>query len=339
MIAIVAHHYVVNSGVLQVMESEPLTLKSAFFYLFGMWGKIGINCFVLITGYFMCRQDITLRKFLKLLFQVMFYNITVNAVFVVCGYVPFNKGVLYDMLWPIKSVGDGFVSCFLVFYLCIPFLNVLVRNIDKRQHQLLLALCLFVYTVLGTTTKVPVTINYVTWFGILYFISSYIRFYGICFGRVKIGWGWMSVSSVAVSAASVLLIAAMTETPGREFILVADSNHIMAVVTSVCLFMFFKDLPMKNSKFINTVASTTFGVLLIHANSNTMRHWLWRDTLDNVGFFSTDNAVLHAIVSVATVFVVCSFIDYLRVRYVEKPFFKHVLNKIKLPKIFKSYSV
>lgn len=56
MLLIVAHHYVVNSGLITVMEETPLSARSIFFYLFGAWGKIGINCFVLITGYFMCKS-------------------------------------------------------------------------------------------------------------------------------------------------------------------------------------------------------------------------------------------------------------------------------------------
>lgn len=50
MLAIVAHHYVANSDLMPILESEQLSFKSAFFLLFGMWGKTGINCFVLITG-------------------------------------------------------------------------------------------------------------------------------------------------------------------------------------------------------------------------------------------------------------------------------------------------
>ena len=98
-----------------------------------MWGKTGINCFVLITGYFMCKSQITLRKFLKLLLQIEFYNILINAVFVLTGYKAFGLNVLYEMFWPIKGVADGFTSCFLLFYLCIPFLNVLVHNLDKKK--------------------------------------------------------------------------------------------------------------------------------------------------------------------------------------------------------------
>lgn len=321
MFLIVAHHYLVNSGLIQVIENEPLTGKSAFFYVFGMWGKTGINCFVLITGYFMCRSNITLRKFLKLFLQIEFYNIVINLIFVFTGYKDFNIKSLYEMFWPIKSVADGFTSCFLLFYLCIPFLNILVHNMNKRQHQLLMALCLFIYTILGTTTRIYVAINYVTWFCILYFISSYIRIYGINYKDVKIKWGWLSIFSIVISVSSVLVLSTIVNTPGREFILVSDSNHIMAVITSVCLFMYFKDLQIKNSAFINKVASCMFGVLLIHANSDTMRQWLWRDTFNNVGWFATDYAVLHALISVILVFIICIVVDSFRIKYVERPMF------------------
>lgn len=50
MLLIVAHHYVVNSGLMQLMDQAPLNGHSLSLYLAGMWGKTGINCFVLITG-------------------------------------------------------------------------------------------------------------------------------------------------------------------------------------------------------------------------------------------------------------------------------------------------
>lgn len=97
--------------------------------------------------------------------------------------------------------------------------------------------------------------------------------------------------------------------------------------------MFFNNLKIKNSKTINTIASTTFGVLLIHANSDTMRQRLWKDTLNNVGAYYTNYTYLHAILSVTLVFVTCSLIDLLRIRYIETPFFNWLepkLEKIEL---------
>ena len=89
MILIVAHHYVVNSGLAYIdgpICANPLSWRSLFLLIFGAWGKIGINCFVLITGYFMCRSSITLKKFAKLLCEVMFYKIIIGCIFMISGH-------------------------------------------------------------------------------------------------------------------------------------------------------------------------------------------------------------------------------------------------------------
>jgi hypothetical protein len=85
--------------------------------------------------------------------------------------------------------------------------------------------------------------------------------------------------------------------------------------------MFFKNLKMKPSRFINTVAASAFGVLLIHANSDYMRQWLWGDLLDNVRAYSSPYLALHAVGSVIAVYVICTVIDLLRIRLIERPFF------------------
>lgn len=71
MLLIVAHHYVVNSGLTSAngpIFANIWSLPSQFLLLFGTFGKIGINCFVLITGYFMCKSQITAKKFVKFIF-------------------------------------------------------------------------------------------------------------------------------------------------------------------------------------------------------------------------------------------------------------------------------
>lgn len=70
MFLIVAHHYVVNSGLFPVILENFPSSKSVFLLLFGWAGKTGINCFVLITGFFMCTSQISFRKFLKLFLAV-----------------------------------------------------------------------------------------------------------------------------------------------------------------------------------------------------------------------------------------------------------------------------
>ena len=75
---------------------------------------------------------------------------------------------------------------------------------------------------------------------------------------------------------------------------------------------------MKHHKWINTIAASTFGVLLIHANSYTMRQWLWRDTLQNAEQFYMSYACFHAMISVIAIFAICIAIDYIRIHTLEK---------------------
>lgn len=242
MLFIIAHHYVVNSGLLDVIEIEPISFKSFFVYILGAWGKVGINCFVLITGYFMWKQKITLRKFLKLVLEVVFYNLIIYLAFVITGYSNFSVLEFIYSLLPVKSVASGFTSSFIIFYLFIPFLNILIKNLDTRNHLLLIFLCLFIYTVLGSVPKINVQMNYVSWFIVLYFISSYIGKYGL-FNRVThSAWAWMSVLSIILAVLSIAVMLIISEVTGRKifpYYWVNDSNKILALIVAITSFMYF----------------------------------------------------------------------------------------------------
>lgn len=328
MLLIVAHHYVVNSGVLEIMYESPLEPNSIFLFLFGMWGKIGINCFVLITGYFMCKSNITIKKFLKLILEVEFYKIVIYLLFIICGYEPVTLSGLFKVVLPITSIGTNFTGCFLVFYLCIPFLNILVRNMSKKQHLGLLGLVFFTYVFMGTMPKFSATMNYVSWFICLYFIASYIRLYPKdAFDKTTL-WGISTAIIGILCTVSVLGCVWLGSKLDKQmaFYFVTDSNTFLAVCMGVSSFLFFKNLNIKQSKLINTIAASTFGVLQIHASSDTMRRWLWQTILNVKGAFSlsTPLLMLHAIISVLGVFAICVIIDQIRIKTVER----YILDKV-----------
>ena len=136
-------------------------------------------------------------------------------------------------------------------------------------------------------------------------------------------WGWCSLFSIIICA---LLIIKCYDL-GNPYYFVADSQKFFGVITSITLFMFFKNLHFKN-KFINTVSSTILGVLLIHANSDTMIKWLWVDTFKNTSYVDCVYCIPHAILSVMTIFIICCLIDLFRQKLIEKPFFKLIDNKL-----------
>lgn len=115
---------------------------------------------------------------------------------------------------------------------------------------------------------------------------------------------------------------------------VSDSNKLLAFLVSVSTFMFFKNIHIRQSKLINTIASCTFGVLLIHANSDAMRQWLWKDTCNNVGMFHSGMIYIHALCVPIVVFIVCVTIDYYRQQFIERPYLERVLKIIQKNKLY-----
>lgn len=325
MILIIAHHYVVNSGLTSVdgpITAVPLSWRSIFLLIFGAWGKIGINCFVMITGYFMCKSNITVSKFAKLFFEIMFYRLIIFAIFICSGYQEFSILEAIKVLIPIKSVDTGFTSAFLLFFLLIPFLNSLISSINERQHLLLMAWAFFTYVFLGTVPGFSITMNYVSWFSVIFVIAAYIRLYPKKIYANKMVWGCVTVVLVVLDILSVVSCTWIGSRIGRNlsYLFVTDSNTFLAVMTGISAFLFFKNLRIKNNKVINTFAASTFGVLLIHANSDTMRQWLWVDTIDCVGHYDCILMPIFAGGCVLGIFVVCSLVDILRIQLIEKPF-------------------
>lgn len=319
MLFIVAHHYVVNSGLDSIIEkSSNVSINAIFLAIFGAEGKTGINCFVLITGYFMCTSNITAKKFLKLLLEVEIYNLIINLLFILFGKYQMTAEDFWDSLLPIK-IGTGFTWSFLLFYLFIPYINKLIKAMKEKEHLSLIGLSIFIYTILPSVfshlIKFQVSFNYISWFMIIYLIGAYIRLYPKKWYDYKTRWGIAAGSSLLISWTSVLVLYLMTKAGTCEesyYFFVADSNKILAVITAVCAFMWFKNIEIKRSKIINTMAGSTFAVLIIHDNSIFMRKWLWEDTLHNTAFFKSNYVFIHAIISVIGVYMVCTLIDIIR---------------------------
>lgn len=325
MLLIVAHHYVVNSGLMSELLQSPINASSEAMLLFGAWGKTGIDCFVFITGWFMCKSDWNVRKLLKLYLQVAFYALIIYGIFCLTGHETFRPLSTLWKIFPTKSVADDFISAFIIFYLFIPIVNILLKNLKKREHLYLVGLILVFFCLLPCIPKIRMTFNYVGWFICLYTIAAFFRFYEQDMRISHKQWGLMALVSTIAGCLSVLALSYLWKTGHYRlypYFFLADSNKILSVLIAVTTFMWFKDVRMKYSKAINLIGASTFGILLIHANSETMRQWLWQETVDVTGHFSTSfgDTVLYAIGSVLIIFAVCSAIDILRATLVEKTY-------------------
>ena len=334
MLSIVAHHYVVNSGLMDAdgpLFANLTSANSLFYLILGMWGKTGINCFVLITGFFMCCSSISLRKYLKLYLEVKFYRYIILFIFAFAGIASVSGGGLLKHLLPFSNITDSFTNAFMAFFLFIPFLNILIKGMDKTKHFLLLVLCVAVYSGFYQIPGLHISFNYLSWFIILYFIGSFIRLYGLFKNESAALWGIIAFVSIIMSIGSVFACLKF-KLPVYTF--VGESLAFMSVITSVSLFMFFKNLKIGYSRIINVIGASTFGVFLIHTSGDGMRRWLWCDFIDVVGHYDSPYYALYAIGCILAIFIVCSIIDICRIYLLENPFFKFLDKKLGTKRIY-----
>jgi len=324
MLCIVGCHYVSHSGL--AVQGGPIysditNWRSLFLLVAGAWGGAADNCFVIISSYFMCKKDISARKFIKLLAEVYFYKIVLYLVFVFAGQQSLSIDALY-MLLPLSSVTGNFADCFLIFYLCIPFLNVLVRSMNEYQHLGLLALLMVVYVGFELIPKFKVSFNFATWFCILFIITSYVRLYPKkIFNDTKF-WGIVSAIMIVLAILSIICCAVIPVKIGISPVpdnFTGGVNKIFAIGVAFSVFMFFKNLKVKYMPLINTVATTVFGVYLIHTYW-PVGQFLWGDVFKCGANYWNPYLPLYFIFCVLCVFIGCSVVDLLRIHLFEKPF-------------------
>lgn len=324
MILIVAHHFVVNSGVTGNYTFDNVTGNMLFLQLWGMWGKTAINVFILISGYFMCVSKFTVKRFAKVYLEAKFYTIVIFMILLAAGYEKLGVGSLLNLVFGyIRTPNGGFTASFFMFYLFVPFYNMLIERMSRREHRILLVLFIIYFTIAPTFLFSGSVFHEPLWYAVLYFTAAYIRLYPEKWTKDNKICGSILLLSVLLACASVLVV----DFVGAEFgftsayHMVSDSNKLLAFVIGLFSFLFFNNLKIKNSKVINRIAATTFGVLCIHASSDAMRTFLWKDLLNVAGHYGMPlgGLVLYSIASVAGVFIVCSIIDMIRICLIEKP--------------------
>ncbi|MGO5273108.1 acyltransferase family protein [Bacillota bacterium LCP21S3_A4] len=332
MLLIISHHYIVNSGIMESISLQDHPAKFTFLTLWGMWGKTGINIFILISGYYMCTSSLTIRRYCKIAFEWIFYHYVIYFIMLATGYETVSPSRILQLIFSpfIYANGNGcFSSSFLMFYLFIQFLNTFIRSITGGgQYRRFILLLLFLFTGLSTFFMNNAIFGEVFWFIAVYFIGGYLRLYPPKWSTNLRQSSRLLLLSVAFCYLSVILFAFLQASfqfnvPLTFF--VTDANKLGAILVGVFLFSTFCNLNIAYSGKINLIAKTTFGILMIHANSDAWRTFMWRDLLhvDVSASLPALPLIGRSIVIVGGIFICCSLIDMGRIFLIERPVFNH----------------
>jgi len=329
MILIIMHHYSVHGGF--VLEPSMISLNKIIVQFLSAGGKLGVNCFILITGYFLIKSSFKFEKLVKLLFSVFAYSASIYTIFVIYGLIDFNLKQAVKSFFPILFNQYWFATSYVLLYIFSPYLNIFINALDKRKHLNLIILLIILWSVIPTFTTAELEFSTLGWFATLYIIAAYIRLYpNNWFGKSKENI-YISISTYALILLSIIcfnIIGIIISLFGSHATYLMGINKLPLLFCAITLFLGFKNININNHKSINVVASSMFGVYLIHDN-NLIRYLLWIDVFKNSSYYVSPYLIIHAMIVIFIVFSICVVIDQIKYIFIEKPFFRLIEPSLK----------
>lgn len=325
MLLIVAHHFAAHSGFNYPLQN--ITINRLWIQFIQIGGKIGVDLFVLISGYFLIsQQTIKTSKVIKLWGQIIFYSVTIFLIFTVCGIEPFGIIGIIEHIAPVTFSQWWFVSTYFVLYLLFPYINRLLYTFDRKQYVLFLAVLLLFWSVIPSFTGQRFESNTLIWFFVLYAVAGYIKLFDFktdlsC--RKLFGISFAFLILTFLSAVIFDIIGTKIPSVGIHATFFYDMQRLPILIVSVLTFVGFTKLNIGYHKLINITASTTFGVYLIH-DYRYMRPFIWNMIFNNAAYAESNLLIPHSLLVIAIVFIGCSIIELARIYLIEN----HMLTLI-----------
>ena len=297
-----------------------------------MYGKLGVNLFVLISGYFLCTSKFSRKRLVRLELEVIFYSATIGFLFY--SFHPANESLedLIKDFTPLMSERYGFYTTYFILMLFSPFINILIENIKKEDYRKMLLTIAVLWVIIPALPKcVPLQMSSLCWFVALYLFAGYVKKYPEDFNRTVKFYLLIGLTGIFLICLSVLsydILGIYHRGFQNKFLYFTPMNSILIFLASIGMFIGFSKWKVGSKSWINMISSITFGVYLIHDN-HLLQVWLWQDLFKNSSYINSSEIFLHAITVISAVYVACVIIDIIRQRCLEKPFFI-IVEKIKI---------
>lgn len=284
---------------------------------------MGVNVFVLISGYFLIEsktQSFDFNRSFRFWGQLFFYSLLIFGFSFVTKNGHTGISDIVKTFFPVTFSVWWFASTYFVLYLLHPYLNKFLRSITKKEYQAFLGLLIIIWCVIPTLTTSNYQANSLWEFVMFYAIAGYIRLYGLN-PKLK-GWYYFigfAGFMLLTFASYVICTVAATKIPvvASRALHFYGRNKIPTLLASVCLFAAFTNIKPFYSRFINIVSSATFGVYLLHDHP-VLREYLWIDLFNNSAFSDTIMIIPYSIFTTMLIYICATLIDLLR-QQIAKP--------------------
>lgn len=309
MLMIVFLHLIVHSCdiILLSTNSYPINDKSIYYLSSLAFVMIAVNCFIFISGYYGIK--FRLQTIISLFIQAIFYSLTIYLTLKYIANKPeylINEN-MFKSISPISHNQWWFLNAYLALFILSPIINKGLDFINKYQFGLIVLILIYLessYVITGVNTLTNGIGLYPLL--IIYLVAVFCRKYILTIKNP----GQLIVYSTFI----IFFISYISLVNKYQLLSWRVLSYVcpFIILSAILLFYIFRNLKIKNSKLINSVASLTFGVYLIHDYSG-IRLFLKDIVPPILGL--TDNGLVSIILLIIIsiiVFIICAFIEKVR---------------------------
>ncbi len=320
---VIGHHFIIKGN--GVISQPDFSVQQLVYMLLLPGGKIGVNCFVLLTGYFLSEKPAGTQRVLRLIWTVTLYSLVGYGLARAWGLeitAESGKAILLPLAY--NTMG-WFLAPFLAVTMLSEFLNRMLNALDRPTWLRLLVvlggICLLCPNLLPHSTFF---VDQFLWFLYLYVIGAFLRRFSaewICRRR------WLTAAAVGTMLLNVLVQAALRillHTRPDKWELTEyyalHSNSVFCLASAVALLLLCRSLHF-HSRVVNWVAGSCFGVYLL-TDCTALGELLWQQVSDwalyekGAGVFLVSSAA-----TILVTFGLCLVVAKLLNLLLERPLF------------------
>lgn len=287
MMLVVVLHYLDKGGLLARLSDKEASWGSYLPWLLEAFAISAVNCYMMLTGYFLASSSFKVSRLVRTVLQVWFYSVGIGIIAGCLGLFP-EEGLcihyLLSLVLPISMNHYWFMTAYVFMYLFTPFIAAGVKKLDKTQMQILIVLLVLVFCAVKSIAPIRLGADQkgydCIWYLCVCIVGVYIRLYGIPFmDSAKKGAAVWAGSSLAIFGVTMVfrMVYMCTGKLGTMLMICYDYNHILTFAASLGMFGMFEKMRLpeagRMAKWILRIAPYTLGVYLLHEHLALRYRW------------------------------------------------------------------
>lgn len=204
-IVVIIHHCIVHGFLSQ--EINLSILNQRILYLMAGGGRMAINCFLLITGYFGVKSLVDTKNKVFMLWKDRWvYSLAISIIMLLFGISQLSLEYVLRAVFPTILCRHNYITTFIFLELLIPFINKGICSLSQKEYQKLLVIATIIMSVFPTFLN-PSGLykdnaySYLLWMIYIYCIGGYMQLYNL-----ELPWKWLSVISIIVIALMTIIV-------------------------------------------------------------------------------------------------------------------------------------